>query len=194
MSLKDAVAKMRGKPDSKVKLVILRESEKRSFPVTLTRAVIKVKPVKSKLLESGIGYLRITSFNDYTDTSLQDHLSDLEKDNKGPLQGVILDLRNNPGGLLTQAISVSDDFLDEGEIVSTRGRIAGQDARYTARDGDVLKGKPMVVLINGGSASAAEIVAGALQDNKRAVMLGPRVLARAACRPSSICRAVLACV
>lgn len=172
MSLKDAVAKMRGKPGSKIKLVVLRESEKRTFPVTLTRAVIKVKPVKSKLLEGGIGYLRITSFNDYTDAALQTHEKALEKENKGPLQGLILDLRNNPGGLLTQAISVADDFLEDGEIVSTRGRIAGQDARYTARGGDMLKGKPIVVLINGGSASAAEIVAGALQDNKRAVLVG----------------------
>lgn len=174
MTLKDAVDKMRGKPGSAIKLVILRESEKRTFPVTLTRAIIKVKPVKSKLMESGMGYLRITSFNDYTDASMQDHLKKIEQDNKGPLRGLILDLRNNPGGLLTQAISVADDFLESGEIVSTRGRIAGQDARYTARGGDVMKGKPIVVIINGGSASAAEIVAGALQDNRRAVLIGTR--------------------
>lgn len=172
MSLKDAVDKMRGKPDTKVKLVVYRESEKRTFPVTLTRAVIKVKPVKSKLLESGIGYLRITSFNDFAETSLADHLKAMEKANKAPLGGLILDLRNNPGGLLTQAVAIGDDFLSSGEIVSTRGRIPGQDARYTARSGDLMDGKPIVVLINGGSASAAEIVAGALQDNKRAILLG----------------------
>ncbi|PZP39570.1 MAG: peptidase S41 [Pseudomonas fluorescens] len=174
MSLKDAVDNMRGVPGSKVKLVILRESEKRTFPVTLTRAEIKVKPVKSKLLTDGIGYLRITSFNDYADNSLRDHIKAMEAANKAPLSGLILDLRNNPGGLLTQAIAVSDDFLNEGEIVSTRGRIKGQDARYPARSGDLLNGKPIVVLINGGSASAAEIVAGALQDNRRAVVLGTK--------------------
>lgn len=174
MSLKDAVDRMRGKPDTKVKLVIFREAEKRTFTVTLTRAVIKVKPVKSKLLENGIGYLRITSFNDNTDDSLRTHFKDLEKANKGPLKGLILDLRNNPGGLLNQAISVSDDFLTQGEVVSTRGRIPGQDARYNARSGDLLDGRPMVVLINNGSASASEIVAGALQDQKRAILLGTK--------------------
>ena len=174
MSLKDAVDNMRGDPDTKVKLVILRESEKRTFPVTLTRAEIKVKPVKSKLLESGIGYVRITSFNDYADYAMRDHIKAIEKENKAPLKGLILDLRNNPGGLLTQAIAVADDFLENGEIVSTRGRIKGQDARYPARSGDLLHGKPIVVLVNSGSASAAEIVAGALQDNRRAVLVGTK--------------------
>ena len=174
MTLKDAVDTMRGTPGSKIKLVILRESEKRSFPVVLTRAEIKVKPVKSKLLDNGIGYVRITSFNDYADDAMRAHIKAMEVANKGQLNGLILDLRNNPGGLLTQAIAVSDDFLNEGEVVSTRGRIAGQDARYTARSGDLLNNKPMVVLINGGSASAAEIVAGALQDNRRAVLLGTK--------------------
>lgn len=178
MSLKDAVDKMRGKPGTKVKLVVFRESEKRTFPVVITRAVIKVKPVKSKLLEAGIGYVRVTSFNDYTDFSLRDHLKELAKANKaaggGELGGLILDMRNNPGGLLNQAIAVADDFLAEGEIVSTRGRIAGQDSRYVARSGDLLNNKPLVVLINNGSASAAEIVAGALQDNRRAVVVGTK--------------------
>ena len=174
MTLKDAVDNMRGKPDSKVKLIIYRESEKRTFDVTLTRAVIKVKPVKSKLMANGVGYVRITAFNDYTDASLKDHLAALAKDNKGPLSGLIVDLRNNPGGLLNQAIAVSDEFLATGEIVSTRGRIEGQNARYSAREGDVLEGKPLVVLINGGSASAAEIVAGALKDNKRSITVGTK--------------------
>jgi carboxyl-terminal processing protease len=174
MTLKDAVEKMRGKPGSKIKLVIFRGSEKRTFPVTLTRAVIKVKPVKSKLLGEGMGYLRITTFNDYAEDTLVTNLKELEKQNGGPLSGLILDMRNNPGGLLNQAIKVSDDFLEEGEIVSTRGRIAGQDMRYSARSGDIMNGKPMVVLVNGGSASAAEIVAGALQDNKRAVLVGTK--------------------
>jgi carboxyl-terminal processing protease len=174
MTLKTAVDNMRGDPNSKVKLVILRESEKRTFPVTLVRAEIKVKPVKSKLLENGIGYVRITSFNDYADFAMRDHIKAMENANKGPLKGLILDLRNNPGGLLTQAIAVADDFLEEGEIVSTRGRIKGQDARYPARKGDLMDNKPIVVLVNSGSASAAEIVAGALQDNRRAVLVGTK--------------------
>jgi carboxyl-terminal processing protease len=174
MTLKDAVDKMRGEPGSKIKLTVFRESEKRTFSVTVTRAVIKVKPVKSKLMGNGLGYLRVTSFNDYTDNSLRDHLSQLEKANKGPLSGLIIDLRNNPGGLLNQAIAVADDFLQGGEIVSTRGRVESQNSRYNARPGDVLSGKPIVVLINAGSASAAEIVAGALQDQRRAVLVGTR--------------------
>ncbi|HEX2859850.1 MAG TPA: S41 family peptidase [Alphaproteobacteria bacterium] len=174
LTLKDAVDKMRGAPGSKIKLTVFRESEKRTFAVTLDRAVIKVKPVKSKLMGNGIGYLRITSFNDYTDNSMRDHLDQLQKANKGPLSGLVIDLRNNPGGLLNQAIAVSDDFLQGGEIVSTRGRIEGQNSRYNARPGDVLDGKPIVVLINAGSASAAEIVAGALQDQRRAVLVGTR--------------------
>jgi carboxyl-terminal processing protease len=175
MTLKDAVDKMRGEPGSKIKLTVFRESEKRTFSVTVTRAVIKVKPVKSKLMGDGLGYLRITSFNDYTDNSLRDHLAQLQKANKGqPLAGVIIDLRNNPGGLLNQAIAVSDDFLQGGEIVSTRGRVESQNSRYNARPGDILNGKPIVVLINAGSASAAEIVAGALQDQRRAVLVGTR--------------------
>lgn len=174
MTLKDAVDNMRGKPDSTVKLVVYRESEKRTFDVTLKRAIIKVRPVKSKLMDNGVGYLRVTAFNEYTDASLQEHYNNLVKANKAPLSGLILDLRNNPGGLLNQAIAVADEFLPSGEIVSTRGRIEGQNSRYSARAGDVLGGKPMVVIINGGSASAAEIVAGALQDNKRAITVGTK--------------------
>jgi carboxyl-terminal processing protease len=155
-------------------LGILREEEKRTFPVTITRAKIQVKPVKSKLLEGNIGHLRISTFNDFTEGTLVSHLKALEEQNKAPLQGLILDVRNNPGGLLMQAVAVADDFLDDGEIVSTRGRIAGPDARYTAKRGDLMQGKPMVVLVNGGSASAAEIVAGALQDHKRAVVMGTK--------------------
>ncbi|MCA3243943.1 MAG: S41 family peptidase [Alphaproteobacteria bacterium] len=174
LTLKEAVDLMRGKPGSSVRLLVLREEEKRTFPVTITRAKIQVKPVKSRLLEPGLGQLRISTFNDFTESTLVSHVRLLEEQNKAPLQGLVLDLRNNPGGLLQQAIAVADDFLTEGEIVSTRGRIPGQDARYTARAGDILNGKPIVVLINGGSASAAEIVAGALQDNRRAVLLGTK--------------------
>ena len=174
ITLKDAVDMMRGKPNTDIKLLVFRESEKRTFEVKLTRAIIKVKPVKAKLMDNGIGYLRITAFNEYTDSSLQDHFRDLVKENKGELKGLILDLRNNPGGLLNQAIAVADDFLENGEVVSTRGRIEGQNARYSARAGDIMNGKPIVVIVNGGSASAAEIVAGALQDNKRAITVGTK--------------------
>jgi carboxyl-terminal processing protease len=174
MSLKDAVDMMRGKPGTPVKLVILRQEEKRTFPVVLNRAKIQVKPVKSKLLGQNLGYVRVTSFNDFTENTMLGHYKALEAENKQPLAGIVLDLRNNPGGLLNQAIAIADDFLEEGEIVSTRGRIAGQDARYTARAGDILAGKPIVVLVNAGSASAAEIVAGALQDNRRAIVVGTK--------------------
>lgn len=175
LTLQQAVDKMRGEVGSSVKLKIFRESEKRSLDIEITRAVIQVKPVKSRLEAGGLGYVRITSFNDYTDSTLQDHLKKLVKENDGkPLRGVVLDLRNNPGGLLNQAITVSDDFLEKGEIVSTRGRVQGQNSRFNAKEGDVLNGAPMVVLINGGSASASEIVAGALQDQKRAVLVGTK--------------------
>lgn len=174
MSLKDAVDMMRGKPNTDVKLLIFRPDEKRTFDVKLTRAVIKVKPVKSKLFDGGIGYLRITAFNEYTDAALKDHFTQLEKANKGPLNGLVIDLRNNPGGLLNQAIAVADEFLDGGEVVSTRGRIEGQNARYSARGGDIMEKKPILVMINGGSASAAEIVSGALQDHKRAILVGTK--------------------
>ena len=175
LTLKDAVDLMRGKPGSAIRLTVFRESEKRTFAVNLNRAVIKVRPVKAKLLGDGLGYVRITSFNDYTENALLEHLKQLEQQNgKKPLKGIVLDLRNNPGGLLNQAIAVADDFLNSGEVVSTRGRIAGQNSRYTARAGDVLDGKPIVVLINSGSASAAEIVAGALQDQRRAVLVGTK--------------------
>ena len=174
MKLSDAVDRMRGKPGTDILLKIFREAEQRTFDVTITRAVIKIKPVKSRLEDGSIGYIRITSFNDNTDRSLKEHLKNLEKENNGPLTGVVLDLRNNPGGLLTQAVAVADAFLENGEIVSTRGRIRGQNTRYTARKGDLLEGKPVVVLINGGSASASEIVAGALRDHKRAIILGTK--------------------
>lgn len=172
LNLTDAVDKMRGKPGTKIKLYVYRENENRSFDVDITRAVIKIKPVKSRLEANGIGYIRITSFNENTDSSMREHLSNLHKENGKPLTGIVLDLRNNPGGLLNQAVAVVDSFLNDGEIVSTRGRISGQNARYAARNGDVIDGKPIAVLINGGSASASEIVAGALQDHKRGIILG----------------------
>ncbi len=171
MSLSDAVGKMRGPVGSKVKLTIVREGKTEPMEVSLTRSVIKIQSVRAKMVDNNIGYLRITSFTETTDSRLQTELKKLMS-NKEALKGIILDLRNNPGGLLDQAIAVSDDFLEGGEIVSTRSRDAKDTRRYSATAGDLTKGLPIVILTNGGSASAAEIVAGALQDHHRAVVMG----------------------
>jgi carboxyl-terminal processing protease len=173
MALNDAIDKMRGAPGTKVTLTILRTGEKKPFDVALTRAVIKVDSVRSHR-EGDIGYIRLTAFNERTDSGLEAAVKKLKKE-IGPdkIQGYILDLRNNPGGLLDQAISVSDDLLDStGEIVSTRGRHPEDTQRYNAKPGDITDGKPIIVLINAGTASASEIVAGALQDHHRAKILG----------------------
>jgi carboxyl-terminal processing protease len=174
MTLSDAVDRMRGKVNTDITVKVYRESERRTFDVTITRAIIKIKPVKSRLEPEGIGYLRLTTFNEHTADNLREHITRLEKEHGDSLNGIVLDLRNNPGGLLNQAIAVADLFLERGEIVSTRGRLEGQSARYNARPGDVVSNAPMVVLINEGSASASEIVAGALKDHKRAVVLGTK--------------------
>ncbi len=171
LSLQQAVDKMRGPVGSSIKLTILRQGQK-PFDVTLTRDNIKITPVKSRLEEHDIAYIRITSFNEQATSGLEKAYASLRKQAKGKLSGMILDLRNNPGGLLKEAISVSDDFLDKGEIVSTRGRKKDDGQRWNAKKGDITGGLPMVVLVNGGSASASEIVAGALQDHHRAIVLG----------------------
>jgi carboxyl-terminal processing protease len=173
LSLNEAVERMRGPVNSDIKLTVRREG-KDPFDVMLKRAVIKIQSVKSHLEGNDIGYIRITSFNEQTDSGLQNAMKALKNQPGNKLAGIVLDLRNNPGGLLDQAIAVSDDFLEQGEIVSTRGRHAEDGARYNAKAGDITGGLPMVVLINGGSASASEIVAGALQDHHRAVLLGTR--------------------
>src|SRR5262252_10018905 len=173
LSLNEAVERMRGPVNSDLKLTVRREG-KDPFDVMLKRAVIKIQSVKSHLEGSDIGYIRITSFNEQTDSGLQNAMKALKNQAGTKLAGIVLDLRNNPGGLLDQAIAVSDDFLEQGEIVSTRGRHAEGGARYNAHPGDITGSLPMVVLINGGSASASEIVAGALQDHHRAVLLGTR--------------------
>jgi carboxyl-terminal processing protease len=173
LSLNEAVERMRGPVNSDLKLTVRREG-KDPFDVMLKRAVIKIQSVKYHLEGNDIGYIRITSFNEQTDSGLQNAVKALKSQPGAKLAGIVLDLRNNPGGLLDQAIAVSDDFLEQGEIVSTRGRHAEDGARYNAHPGDVTGGLPMVVLINGGSASASEIVAGALQDHHRAVLLGTR--------------------
>lgn len=172
ISLTDAVEKMRGDVGSTVKLTIRREGRE-PFDVTLTRAVIKIKSVRARL-EGKVGYIRISSFSEQTEAGLEEAIAKLKADAKGQLQGIVLDLRNNPGGLLSQAVAVSDDFLDKGEIVSTRSRKPEDAQRYNARPGDLAEGLPIVVLINSGSASASEIVAGALQDQGRAILLGTK--------------------
>jgi carboxyl-terminal processing protease len=172
LTLSEAVEKMRGPVDSKIVLTI-RRGKQPNFDVTLQRAIIKIQSVRGQLIDN-VGYIRITSFSEQTGSGLQETLAKIKSQAGKKLQGLVLDLRNDPGGLLDQAIAVSDDFLDKGEIVSTRGRDPNNAQRYNATGGDLLDGLPMVVLINGGSASASEIVAGALQDHHRAILLGTR--------------------
>ncbi len=172
LTLSDAVDKMRGPVDTDIVLTIQRANQE-PFDVTLTRAIITIQSVRSRLHDD-IGYIRITNFSEQTESGMLNAIEQLRSEAGDKLHGIVLDLRNNPGGLLDQAIAVSDAFLEKGEIVSTRGRHSDQAQRYNAKDGDVIDGMPMVVLINGGSASASEIVAGALQDHHRALLLGTK--------------------
>ena len=171
LTLQQAVEKMRGPVGSPIKLTIRRDTGT-PFDVTLTRANIKITPVKARIEDKDIAYIRVTSFNEQTTSGLEKAMTELKKESKGKLAGLVLDLRNNPGGLLKEAISISDAFLNKGEIVSTRGRKKEESQRWNAKKGDISGELPMVVLINGGSASASEIVAGALQDHHRAIVLG----------------------
>ena len=173
-SLTEAVELMRGPIGSDIKLTIRRKNVKKALEFKITRAIIEVKSVEAKIIgdKKEIGYLRLKSFNQNSDEQLFKNINNFEKKNK--LVGYILDLRNNPGGLLTQAISVSDFFLDDGEIVSTKGRKISETRRFFSKKGDGINGKPLIVIINTGSASAAEIVSGALKDHKRAIILGER--------------------
>jgi len=173
MSLNDAVDKMRGKVGTKVKLTIRRVNQK-PFDVTIKREEIKIRSVKSEIKADDVAYIRITSFTEETDKMIEKALEKAKKDTKNKLKGIVLDVRNNPGGLLDQAVGVSDLFLDKGEIVSTRSRNPEDTVKYTAQNGDIANGLPIVVLINDGSASASEIVAGALQDHKRAIIIGEK--------------------
>ena len=172
MTLSDAVDKLRGEVGSEVTVTIKRNTQE-PFNVTLKRDTIKIRSVRAKMFE-GIGYLRITTFSEQTTSGLTKEVNKMFREHGDSLQGFVLDLRNNPGGLLNEAISVSDAFLEQGEIVSTRGRNDDNASRTYARSGDIAKGLPVVVLINSGSASASEIVAGALKDHRRAVLLGTR--------------------
>src|SRR4051794_545423 len=173
LTLPEAVEKMRGPINSDITLTIRREGRE-AFDVKLTRANIKIQSVRSHIEGNNIAYIRITSFNEQTDVGLNNAMKNLKSQAKDKLIGVVLDLRNNPGGLLDQAVAVSDAFLDKGEIVSTRGRRSDDAQRYNARPGDIAQGLPVAILINGGSASASEIVAGALQDHHRAILLGTK--------------------
>jgi len=172
LTLAEAVDKMRGKVGTDIKLMVLREGLE-PFEVTITRAVIKLRSVRSRL-EGKVGYVRISSFSAQAHLGVRKAITDFRTEIGNDLEGIVLDLRNNPGGLLDQAVSVSDDFLERGEIVSTRSRKPEDTQRFNASPGDLTNGLPIVVLINGGSASASEIVAGALQDHKRAIILGSK--------------------
>ena len=178
MTLNDAVKVMRGKPGSDIVLTIVREGEDKPLKISITRDIIRVKSVKSRMLDPGYGYLRVSQFQSKTADYLVDAIDDLRKENEGALNGLVLDLRNNPGGVLNGAVAVSDAFLTKGMIVYTEGRIADSRLRFNATPDDVIDGAPMVVLVNQGSASASEIVAGALQDHKRAIILGARTFGK----------------
>jgi carboxyl-terminal processing protease len=174
LTLQEAVEKMRGPVNSPITLTIVRKGVEDPFDVKVTRDVIHINPVKYNAEGDDVGYIRVTTFNEQTTANLQKAIDDLKKQLGPKLKGYIIDLRNNPGGLLDQAISVSDAFLDQGAIVLTRGRNLEETQRSNARPGDLTDGKQLIVLINGGSASASEIVAGALQDHHRATILGTR--------------------
>jgi carboxyl-terminal processing protease len=174
LTLNQAVDKMRGPVNTKIKLKIVRKGQNAPLELTLTRAIIRVLSVRSHSEGDDVGYIRITQFNEQTTEGLKKAIAEITTQDGDKLKGFVIDLRNNPGGLLDQAIGVVDAFLEKGEIVSTRGRNADETQRYNAKPGDLTKGKPVIVLINGGSASASEIVAGALQDHKRATLIGTR--------------------
>lgn len=178
MALNEAVSRMRGEPGTEIELTIVREGRSGPFTLTLKRTEIKISSVRAELLDDHYGYVRITQFQVDTGANLRRELTGLKNDSDNELFGLILDLRNNPGGVLSGAISVSDVFLDEGVIVSTRGREGRDVVEYRTNSRDHLDDVPLVVLVNSGSASASEIVAGALQDHKRAVIMGSRTFGK----------------
>jgi len=178
LTLHQAVKIMRGKVGTDIVLTIIREGADKPLKITITRAIIKVKSVRYRSLEDGFGYLRISQFQSRTGENLAEAIDKLKEENDGNLKGLVLDLRNNPGGVLNAAVEVSDAFLDKGLIVYTQGRIANSEMKFNATPRRVLDGAPLVVLVNGGSASASEIVAGALQDHKRAIIMGTRTFGK----------------
>ncbi len=178
MALNDAIKLMRGKVGTNIIITVLRKSEDKPITITITRDVITVKSVRSKILEPGFGYIRISNFQTHTAEDMRTSLEKMKKDNKDGLSGLILDLRNNPGGILNAAVGVSDLFLNDGLIVYTEGRIKDSKLTFSAKPTDMIKNAPMIVLVNGGSASASEIVAGALQDHHRAIIMGERTFGK----------------
>ena len=178
LSLNEAVKLMRGKPGSSINLTVVREGEDKPLNIEIVRAIIKVNSVKNRMLEEGYGYVRISQFQTKTPQDLNKAIEKLKDESDGDLKGLVLDLRNNPGGVLSAAVGVSDTFLEEGMIVYTDGREQDSKLRYTASKGDLLDGAPVVVLVNGGSASASEIVAGAIQDHKRGVIMGTKTFGK----------------
>lgn len=174
LTLNEAVKIMRGKPGTDIELTVVREGVDKPLTFVVTRDIIKVKSVKNRMLDPGYGYIRISNFQSRTAPQLLEAINDLKEENKENLKGLVLDLRNNPGGVLNAAAEVSDLFINKGKLVYTEGRIDNSHYEYNAKPGDILDGAPVVVLINGGSASASEIVAGALQDHRRAVVMGSK--------------------
>ncbi|NIP50310.1 MAG: S41 family peptidase [Gammaproteobacteria bacterium] len=178
LSLNDAITRMRGKPGTDITLTIIRNGEEKPLVITITRAIIRINSVRARTLEPGYGYLRISSFQANTGRDLRQELDRLSKENDYKLNGVVMDLRNNPGGVLNAAVEVSDLFLDKGLIVYTEGRIKNSDLKFNARPLNVFRDLPIVILVNEGSASASEIVAGALQDHDRAVIVGQQTFGK----------------
>jgi carboxyl-terminal processing protease len=174
LTLNEAVKIMRGKPGTDIELTVVREGMDKPLKFIVTRDIIKVKSVKNRMLDPGYGYIRISNFQSRTAPQLLEAINTLKEENEDNLKGLVLDLRNNPGGVLNAAAEVSDLFINKGKLVYTEGRIDNSHYEYNAKPGDILDGAPVVVLINGGSASASEIVAGALQDHKRAVVMGSK--------------------
>lgn len=178
MSLTDAVNMMRGKPGTDIILTVVREGEEKPIKITITRDVIQVKGIKARLLAPNFGYVRISQFQTRTGENMVVEIERLRKENGGELRGLVLDLRNNPGGVLGAAVSVSDSFLEDGLVVYTEGRVKDSQLKFKATPTDIINGAPIVVLVNSGSASASEIVAGALQDHKRAIVMGERTFGK----------------
>ena len=178
MSLNDAVQRMRGEPGTEITLTVVREGEDKPLRITIVRDVIKVKSVRARTLEPGFAYLRISHFQSQTADDLRMELENLKKENNNRLRGIVLDLRNNPGGVLNAAVDVTDLFLDKGLIVYTEGRVKDSQLRFNAKPVNAIDKTPMVVLVNSGSASASEIVAGALQDHKRAIIMGEKTFGK----------------
>ncbi len=178
MTLNEAVKIMRGKPGTHIILTIVREGEEGPIKIKIKRDIIRIKSVRGRTLEPGYGYIRISQFQSATGTSMRKKLTELKKENGGQLKGLVLDLRNNPGGVLNASVSVADAFVTKGKIVYTEGRVKDSLLTFNASPNDLLKGSPIVVLVNGGSASASEIVAGALQDHNRAIIMGTKTFGK----------------